>query len=156
MYGEAYINKYKPLLKEFFDDGKRNSSKKMNAAMMKTELRKRFPNVFSIPGETEIKKYISLLFAKSKNEPHSAIDNDDVESYHDDEPLKIPKAFNWVTAVKKLLENNPKLKPKEVYNQLLSELSEDKKAQWPDDKTVKRQISQTKQSIRKKLMRSMI
>ena len=85
-----------------------------------------------------------------------AIDNDDVESYHDDEPLKIPKAFNWVKAVKNLVETNPELKPKEVYNKFLVELSDNKKAQLPDVKIVKSRISQTKQSIRKKLMRSMI
>ena len=39
----------------------------MNAAMMPNELRKLYPNVFSITGETEIKKYISQSFVKSKS-----------------------------------------------------------------------------------------
>ena len=51
-----------------FEVGARNLSKKMNAAMMCSELRKLYPlNVFSIPGETENKKYISQLFVKSKS-----------------------------------------------------------------------------------------
>ena len=40
--------------------------------MMREELKKQFPDVFSIPGETEIKQYISLLFAKSKSSRNDA------------------------------------------------------------------------------------
>ena len=36
--------------------------------MMREQLQKEFPNTFSLPGETEIKKYISLLFSQSKGE----------------------------------------------------------------------------------------
>ncbi len=68
LYGDTYIAKYKNKLSEFFEQGRTDSSKKMNAAMMREQLQKEFPNPFSLPGETEIKKYISLLFSQSKGE----------------------------------------------------------------------------------------
>ena len=44
----------------------------MNTAMMREELKKQFPDKFSIPGEIEIKQYIYLLFAKSKSSHNDA------------------------------------------------------------------------------------
>ena len=41
--------------------------KKLNPAMMLEQLKKEYPNVFSLSGETEIKKYISLLFSQTKD-----------------------------------------------------------------------------------------
>ena len=64
MYGETYIALYKEMLKEFFDEGAKNSLKKMNAIMICEALKQKFPDTFSIPGETEIKKYIYRLFSK--------------------------------------------------------------------------------------------
>ena len=34
---------------------------------MRVQLKKEYPNVFSLPGGTEIKKYISLLFSQTKD-----------------------------------------------------------------------------------------
>ena len=34
--------------------------------MMCEQLEKEYPNTFSLPGETEIKKYVSLLFSQTK------------------------------------------------------------------------------------------
>ena len=41
--------------------------KKLNPAMMLEQLKKEYPNVFSLSGETEIKKYISLLFSQTRD-----------------------------------------------------------------------------------------
>jgi len=67
LYGETYIAKYKDKLFEFYEQGRKDSSKKMNPAMMREQLQKENPNLFSLPGETEIKKYISLLFTQTKD-----------------------------------------------------------------------------------------
>ena len=40
----------------------------MNAAMMYEQLQKEHSITFSLPGETEIKKYIRLLFSQTKGE----------------------------------------------------------------------------------------
>ena len=34
--------------------------------MMREQLQKEYPNIFSLPGETEIKKHISKLFSQTK------------------------------------------------------------------------------------------
>ena len=66
LYGESFIETYKDILKGYLEDGNRNSSVKMNAAMMQDQLKQKFPNMFSIPYETEIKKFISKLVSQNK------------------------------------------------------------------------------------------
>ncbi len=66
LYGDSFLENYKDLLKHFFEEGNKNSSVKMNAAMMQEQPKQQFPNKFSIPGETEIKKYISQLVSQYK------------------------------------------------------------------------------------------
>ena len=130
----------------------------MNPAMMRCELKKRFPDVFSIPGETEIKKYINALFVQSKkNNGDGVIDDDENGDKSDDnESLTIPRAFDWSKAVKNLVEEDPSRKPKEVYEKLVDGLSDAEKAQLPDVKVVKSKVSAVKQVIRKRLLRSIV
>ena len=75
LYGESFLDEYKGILKGFFDEGNKNSSVKMNAAMMREQLKQQFPNKFSIPGETEIKKYISQLVSQSKKKANTTGSN---------------------------------------------------------------------------------
>ena len=91
MYGGSFIEPYKDKLKEFFEQGNKRSSKKINAAMMREELQKLYPYVFPIPGETEIKRFISPLFSKSKSSRKSYNDesmdielNEEATSLFDD------------------------------------------------------------------------
>ena len=44
LYGDTYIDPYQDTLREFFEHGARNLSKKMNATMMCTKLRKLYPD----------------------------------------------------------------------------------------------------------------
>ena len=53
LYGDAYIANYKEKLFDFYEQGRNNSSKKMNAAMMREQLQKEYTNRSSPPGETE-------------------------------------------------------------------------------------------------------
>ena len=41
-YGESFIETYKDILKGYFEDGNKNSSVKMNAAMMRDQLKQQF------------------------------------------------------------------------------------------------------------------
>mgnify|MGYP000438495332 FL=1 len=49
-----------------YEEGKNDSSKKMNPGKMREQLIHKFPNNFSIPGETEIKQYIGSQVQKHK------------------------------------------------------------------------------------------
>ena len=68
LYGASYLHKYKDDIKKFFDEGKADSSNKMNPAMMEEKLRIMYPNKFSLPRETEIKQAIGTLFASQRQE----------------------------------------------------------------------------------------
>ena len=126
----------------------------MNAAMMRAELKKQFPNVFSLPGETEIKKYISLLFMKSKKDTEGLDLDDDQEN--DAQTIEIRQTFDWLNILWKIIENEPQGKPKDIYKKLLVEVGEENKLHLPDIKDVKKKISQMKQVVRRKLMRSIV
>ena len=67
LYGNTYIHLYKDEIEGFFNTGKQDSSRKMNPAQMREALKLNHPESFMIPGETEIKQQISLLFQQSKN-----------------------------------------------------------------------------------------
>ena len=51
-------------MKELFQRGKHHSSDKMNLAQMRDILISKYPNHFTIPSKTEIKKEIGRLFSK--------------------------------------------------------------------------------------------
>ena len=155
MYGETYIEPYKDKLKELFEVGVQNSSRKMNAAMMRNELKKLFPNVFSIPGETEIKKYISQLFSKSK----SNIDDNEVDIEIDElveDESEIAPRVNWLKCLKKLVEEKPSEKPQFIYDKFISQFDDNEKLQLPSKEHVKKKISSIKAVIKRRIQRSIV
>ena len=98
-----------------------HGSKKMNAAMMWEKLQKLYPYVFSIPGETENKKYISLLFSKSKSRRKGYNDesmdielNEEAISLSDDNQSEITERINW-EKLKEIVEENPTEKPEVIF-----------------------------------------
>ena len=66
LYGKRYMNIYKEELLKLFEAGIIDSAKKMNPAKMREQLMSMFPHRFSIPSETEIKKFINLESQKLK------------------------------------------------------------------------------------------
>ena len=64
-HDESFLEKYEDILNVYFDDGNKNPSVKMNAATMLEKLKQQFPNNFSLPGKTEIKKYTSKLVGQN-------------------------------------------------------------------------------------------
>ena len=112
LYGDSYIDPYKTHLKEYFDEGVKNSSRKMNPGMMREQLKTEFPNVFSLPGETEIKKYISQLFSNSKKSSRGDIDNDRTYNNTGD------NLNNWIHILREIIENEITKKPEEIYKEL--------------------------------------
>ena len=153
MYGETYIGRYKDKLKEYFQQGHKDSSKKMNAAMMREELKKQFPDVFSIPGETEIKQYISLLFAKSK----STINDADFDTELNDSNINDDiEHVNWIKLLKTIIEQNPTDKPENIYQNLLFSVEEHQRDELPPKGEVKKKIASFKSTVRRRLLRSIV
>ena len=132
MYGETYIEPYKDKLKELFEVGLQNLSRKMNAAMMRNKLKKLFPNVISIPGKTEIKKYISQLFSKSKSNNDDNEVDIEIDELAEDESEIAPRV-NWEKCLKKLVE-----------------------LQLPSKEHAKKKISSIKAVIKHRVQRSIV
>ena len=148
IYGETYIEPYKDKLKELFEVGVQNLLRKMNAAMMCNELKKLFPNVFSISGETEIKKFISQLFSKSKSNK----DDNEVDIEIDDlmeEESEIAPRVNWEKCLKKLVDKKPSEKPQIIYDDFISQFDDNEKLQLPSKEHVKKKISSIKAVIKR-------
>ena len=61
-----YMYDYKTELELMFEQGKVNSSQKMNAAKMREQLCNKYPYKFSIPSETEIKNSLDPSFRSKK------------------------------------------------------------------------------------------
>ena len=57
--------------------------------MMQDQLKQKFPNMFSIPYETEIKKFISKLVSQNKKNTKKKTNDDDVSM-----DIDVPEDFN--------------------------------------------------------------
>lgn len=159
LYGETYITRYKNRLFEFYEQGRKDSSKKMNAAMMRAQLQQENPNIFSIPGETEIKKHISKLFSQTKNgskdnehEENSDLDNNDEEVVNIDES-------EWKQVLVNITMQHTEAKPDYIYKEFLRVMREERGKNdddLPSKQKVKGKISYTRASLKKKLKRSIV
>ena len=120
--------------------------------MMREQLKIEFPDTFSLPGETEIKKFISLLFAKSKNSSSNESSN---RTYnHDDN-----ERCNWKPLLKEIVEEDPSKKPEAIYKDLVDKMlfrhniGEDS---IPPKNLVKQRISYFKRLVRVRAQRSIV
>ena len=129
----------------------------MNAAMMRTKLRKLYPDVFSIPGETEIKKYISQLFMKSKSsidDHDNQVDlvmNEDLEN-----ESEITTRINWERILKETAENNPSEKPNLIHDNFIAKMDDMQQQRLPPKKDVKKKIPSLKAIIWRRVQRSIV
>ena len=159
LYGETYIERYKSRLLEFYEQGRKDSSKKMNAAMMREQLQKEYPNIFSLPGETEIKKHISKLFSQTKkgrsnneHEENSDLDNNGEEVANIDQS-------EWKQVLVNITTQHMEAKPDYIYKEFLRVMREERGINdddLPSKEKVKGKISYTRASLKKKLKRSIV
>ena len=113
------------------------------------------PNIFSIPGETKIKKYISQLFVKAKSyHDYNEVDID-IDEAMDDESENVPRV-NWEKHLKKLIEEKPSKKPQIIYDTFISHFNENEKLQLPRKEDVKKKISSIKAVIKRRIQRSIV
>ena len=154
MYGDTYIKGYKDILTKYFEEGQKNSSKKMNPSMMHEKLKKQFPHKFSLPGETQIKQLINSLFMQSKKGNNNNNLSDDDEVF--DQVVEYKRRYRWEKLLQEILDRNPTALPEVVYKELLSEVPNEHRGSLPEKPVVKRKISALKARIRRKVMRSIV
>jgi hypothetical protein len=67
MYGKQYItDRYREVIVECFERGRKVSSDKMGPAQIREEIENRFPGLYRYPADSEITKAISALFDRQK------------------------------------------------------------------------------------------
>ena len=158
LYGETYIRKYRSTLEKFFEQGEVDTSRKMNAAMMREELKKEYPNVYSLPGETEIKKFIGALSQSSKKKKKKA--NNSVENTNDDDTnttLTTTSKDFWKKQLYYIVKANMSFKPDSIYNMFVGEMKKYTSVEsLPEKSEVKKNISSLKTKLKKHLKRSIV
>ena len=117
--GNNYIEPYKSKLLEYFEEGKKNSSNKLNVAMMLDQLQKDYPNTFSLPGVTTIKQHIRSLFATSKKAEKNNNNDDEVDT-------TVPSSRNleWKCVVNEIVNECPSEKPEYVHERFITKITE--------------------------------
>ena len=151
LYEESFIENCKDILKGYFEDGNKNSSVKMNSVMMRDQLKQPFPNRFSIPGETEIKKFISKLVSQNKKSTKKKTNDDDVSigrEVPEDINPNFTNTIRWSQILKSIIEDNLNNKPAEIYKTLL-EVSQLENITLPDKEIVRKKIYSMRASIKK-------
>ena len=134
-YGRKYIEQYKDEIIELFDKGNKESSHKMNPAMMREFLLEKYPKTYSIPGETEIKQQINAFVQNDKNKKSNKATN--------------PKRRqDWLNILEEVVQNFKLGTPEELYNLFLQQIvvsgTNSLKYDIPDKASIKRKISTLK------------
>ena len=127
LYGKNYMDDYKAELELMFEQGKVNSSQKMNAAKMREQLCNKYPYKFSIPSETEIKKIIGSEFQKQKN---TGTIDDDTDNQNTRGRRSGPKSM-WATILEPMVVASPQTKPAQLLVEFFSSLGDSN--YWPED-----------------------
>ena len=109
-----------------FEEENKDSSNKMNPAMMREQLRKQFPNVFSLPGEIDIKKLINALSQSEKKGTRPKKAQNDCE----DNILVLGNTLNsesekWKHILKRVATDNHTLKPECIYKEFVNEIEKE-------------------------------
>ena len=146
---------------EFYEQGRKDSSKKMNPAMMREQLQKENPNVFSLPGETEIKKYISLLFSQTKDGKLRNKESEEVDDFGTliDKDLTTYEENEWKSELENLVTVYQTEKPAFIYEIFIKKMVEERgipQNDLPSKKYIKGKISSIKTALKKKLQRSIV
>ena len=161
LYGETYMEPYKDELLKMFEHGNKDSAKKMNPGKMREQLMIMFPHKFSIPSETEIKKFINSesqkLKYKSKKKNSS------------EQRGRKPKGSieqMWISSLKPIVENHISESPEAIYKRFLSSFLDDEKNHPPDlpktgdggfnKKKIKTTIYQIKTKMKKQAKKSLV
>ena len=149
-YGKKYITEYKDDIRELFNIGKRDSERKLNPRKMLETMRKKYPNIYTLPSETSIKQHISKLFKEQKDSGSNEVICDKVRS-------KLSGIYE--KKLEEYLEKDDKLRPNDAYNTLVREFTGEN-GELPDDfpgkKKAKSKFSSLKAAKKKKALTDII
>ena len=115
-YGVSYLSEYSDDIEELFNRGQKSKSKKMNASIMQSHLKNRYPGVFSIPSETEIKQEIGRLFQKSKKKDIMVTENEDGELIGNSQSTRQRHIGEWVDVLKEIVLANRTMRPEQLWS----------------------------------------
>ena len=160
LYGKTYMDMYKDELLKLFEAGNIDSAKKMNPGKMREQLMSMFPHRFSIPSETEIKKFINSesqkLKYKSKN----------VNSSERRGRKAKGNEVIWANKLKPFVESNIYDSPEAIYKRFIASLGEDVLTHPPDlpktedgqfhKKNIKAMIYQLKSKMKKQAKKTIV
>ena len=136
-YGRKYVTKYKDIIRELYERGNKDSSNKMNPAMIREYLADKYPTTYSLPGETEIKQHISSLVQNDKKGESRKKKNENVSDPQD-----------WVNIIEQIVQNDKLGAPESLYNTFITQYNSNdgnrESSNAPDKNTVKRKISYLK------------
>ena len=128
MYGQTYISNYKRDLTDMFQVGENNSSLKMNEGKMRDNLMLRYPNKFSIPGETDIKTFINGQFQKSKNK--SSNKNSNPNERRGRKTNDSGAKPQWEVMIEMIANDNETMKPERIWQHVIEKVGVDA-TKWP-------------------------
>ena len=123
LYGNDYVKNYKKDLQQMFLQGKANSAQKMNPGKMREQLQQMYPFRFSIPGETEIKKFIGSEFQKEKN----ANRNENSTRTRNSGPQNTV----WFSMLTPLVKSKIEERPAKLFDYFIDSLGDI--TTWPED-----------------------
>ena len=136
-YGRKYVTKYEDVIRELYERGNKDSSNKMNPAMIREYLKEKYPTTYSLPGETEIKQHISALVQNDKKGVTRKKKNVDANNPQD-----------WLNIIEQIVQNDKLGAPENLYNTFLTQYNSNggnsESSNAPDKNTVKRKISYLK------------
>ena len=150
-YGEKYMSKYKPEIRQMFEQGVKQSALKMNPGMMHQRLSILYPNTFRIPSETEIKSYVSQLATKEKQPGNTSFQ---VRTPQENETAgKIPSDI--INEIDRLVTRyGGKIMPAAVFRILKKAFDESMITKLKE--VITRKVSDKKKALATKVLRSCI
>ena len=164
MYGTKYVKMYQKDLEAMFEEGNKDASKKMNPGKMREHLIRKYPNNFSIPGETEIKQFIGSQLQKAKY--HQKKQQTESNSGERRGRKPGPKQV-WKTLLEPFVIARHTIKNAVLFEEFIKSLGPIE--QWPNDlprdvdnnedadkKKVTAAIGNIKQKLKKDLKRSLL
>ena len=124
MYGAKFIGRYRNDVREWFDAGEKEKSKKMTPGGMREALSNKYPDaMYTIPGEIEIRSEISKLIDEKKNKGRQQTPR----------ATSVPLPAYVVAAFQEIVMRNYRAKPNAILAEVEKQLLEDNNGVLPED-----------------------
>ena len=118
MYGKKYILDYKPFLKNLFEIGEKDPSKKMSPSRMlqSIQLDSNFSLRLDHPSETEIRSFVSSLIQSAKRKRKM---NENPDAEPSTSRVRLDITSEELEFIKKIAQESQEMKPVVFYQQFI-------------------------------------